>query len=78
MTSSEVPLTLGTVQYLSSLSAATLYRKIAAGTFPKPTKQGRRNVWDEAEMTRWLLDPEHYRAGHVPCREEVKIGPSRS
>ena len=61
MMRSEAPIYLDTVLHLSGLSGATLYRQVAAGAFPTPTKQGRRNVWDESAVARWLLNPEQYR-----------------
>jgi len=48
--------------YRSSLSPATMYRKVADGTFPKPEKKGHENIWSEAEFERWYFDPGHYRA----------------
>ena len=54
-------LTTKTIVYRSALSAATIYRKVADGTFPKPVRKGRDNLWDEAEFERWIADPEHYR-----------------
>ncbi|OWR00462.1 helix-turn-helix transcriptional regulator [Sphingopyxis witflariensis] len=44
------------------MSSATIYRKVAEGTFPKPEKKGRDNIWDEAEFEFWMADPGHYRA----------------
>lgn len=49
-----------TIVYRSALSAATIYRKVTDGTFPKPVRKGRNNLWDEAEFERWMADPEHY------------------
>jgi predicted DNA-binding transcriptional regulator AlpA len=35
------------------ISKATLYRMIAAGTFPKQRKLGHRSVWTEEDISRW-------------------------
>ena len=35
------------------VSKATLHRMIAAGTFPKPRKLGKRSVWIEEDITLW-------------------------
>jgi len=35
------------------VSKATLYRMIAAGTFPKQRKLGHRSVWAEGEISLW-------------------------
>ncbi|MBO9511686.1 AlpA family phage regulatory protein [Erythrobacter sp. A6_0] len=48
------------VQRLNSLSRASIYRGVAAGTFPKPiqlTPAGRRVAWREADVQAWLRDP---------------------
>jgi prophage regulatory protein len=48
------------VQRLNSLSRASIYRGIAAGTFPKPirlTPGGHRVGWREADVEAWLNDP---------------------
>ena len=36
------------------VSKPTLYRMIAAGTFPSPRKLGKRSVWIEEDITLWL------------------------
>jgi predicted DNA-binding transcriptional regulator AlpA len=37
-----------------SESDVTLWRRVKAGQFPKPVKNGRRNYWIEAEIDRHL------------------------
>lgn len=42
----------------TSLSQATIYRKIAAGLFPKPRPLGGSRVaWSEADIEAWKSDP---------------------
>ena len=53
------------VQRLNSLSRASIYRGVAAGTFPKPirlTPAGRRVAWREADVQTWLSDPLGWRS----------------
>ena len=53
------------VQRLNSLSRASIYRGIAAGTFPPPirlTPAGRRVGWREADIQVWLHDPLGWRS----------------
>jgi prophage regulatory protein len=53
------------VQRLNSLSRASIYRGIAAGTFPRPirlTPAGRRVGWREADIQAWLNDPLGWRS----------------
>jgi len=35
------------------VSKPTLYRMVAAGTFPKPRKLGKRSVWSDEDITLW-------------------------
>lgn len=43
------------VLYKTGLSQSEKYRRIAAGTFPKPLKLGARAVaWRESEIQRWI------------------------
>lgn len=52
------------VTHLTSLSRATIYRRIAAGAFPKPVNLGGRRVaFARDELDRWIADPRDYRAG---------------
>jgi prophage regulatory protein len=37
---------------------STIYQLIAAGRFPKPFKLGRRNVWRESSIARFLEEEE--------------------
>ena len=40
---------------LTSFSKATIYRKIADGTFPRPLKIGKSRVaWRESEIAAWI------------------------
>lgn len=42
----------------TSLSQATIYRRIAAGIFPKPRQLGGNRVaWREADIEAWKADP---------------------
>lgn len=46
------------VIHQTSLSQATIYRKIAAGLFPRPRQLGGSRVaWSEAEIEAWKADP---------------------
>lgn len=38
------------------VSKATVYRMIAAGRFPAPSKLGRRSVWSIEDIDQWLED----------------------
>jgi prophage regulatory protein len=43
------------VEEMTSLDITTIYRKIKAGTFPKPVRIGRRRVaWRELDIAAWL------------------------
>jgi predicted DNA-binding transcriptional regulator AlpA/predicted XRE-type DNA-binding protein len=47
------------VEKMTSLDITTIYRKMAAGTFPQPVKVGRRRVaWRTADIMRWQQDLE--------------------
>lgn len=47
-------LSIGEVTHQTSLSPATIYRRIADGSFPKSYPAGgRRVVWIEADIDRW-------------------------
>ncbi|HBM09967.1 AlpA family transcriptional regulator [Pseudomonas sp. Choline-3u-10] len=42
------------VKYYTSFSTSELYRRIAAGTFPKQIRLGPKSVaWDESEILAW-------------------------
>jgi prophage regulatory protein len=44
-----------TVQALTGLSEATIYRKVAAGLFPEPIRLGARCTrWRAGDVTAWL------------------------
>jgi prophage regulatory protein len=41
----------------SGLSRSEIYRRVAAGTFPRPVKLGERaSAWANTEVTQWLND----------------------
>ena len=43
------------VERITSLSKASIYRAMAAGSFPRPLKIGVRSVgWPEAEIRAWV------------------------
>lgn len=47
-------LSLLEVERITGLSHATIYRRIAAGSFPKPLNAGRRSAgWSRADVTAW-------------------------
>lgn len=49
------------VTHLTSLSRATIYRRVAGGTFPKPINLGGRRVaFSREELDRWMADPASY------------------
>ena len=35
------------------VSKPTLYRMVAAGTFPKPRRLGKRSVWPKEDIEQW-------------------------
>lgn len=42
----------------TGLSRSTLYRKISAGTFPKPVRISVNCTgWYESQVNRWIADP---------------------
>ncbi|KAI3598722.1 hypothetical protein D8I24_5668 [Cupriavidus necator H850] len=44
-------------------SSATLWRKVATGTFPKPVKLSKRvTAWAVEDLRLWIADPLNYRA----------------
>lgn len=45
------------VKTRSGLSRSEIYRRVGAGTFPKPIKLGERlTVWNSAEVSAWIAD----------------------
>jgi prophage regulatory protein len=49
---------------LNSLSRASIYRGVAAGTFPRPvrlTSAGRRVGWRSEDVQAWMDDPLSWR-----------------
>lgn len=60
-------LPLETVLDLTGLSRYTLYRKIAAGTFPNHIKFNRRCCrWRQSEIALWQRDPIGFKIGDLP------------
>ena len=50
-------LRLPAVMEMIGLKRATIYKRIAAGTFPAPVQIGPRAVaWDEAVLARWQAE----------------------
>jgi prophage regulatory protein len=48
-------LRLPAVQEVTGLSSATIYRKMAEGTFPRPKQIGKNSVgWFESALTAWM------------------------
>lgn len=48
-------LKLRDVVELTRMGKSTIYRKIAAGLFPKPVGRGGKSVrWRESDITRWM------------------------
>lgn len=48
---------LAQVKDYTSLSTSEIYRRIAAGTFPKQIRLGPKSVaWDESEVLAWCDD----------------------
>jgi prophage regulatory protein len=49
------------VTHITSLSRATIYRRVAAGTFPKPISLGGRRVaFAREDLDRWIANPMNY------------------
>lgn len=38
------------------LGCTSIYAGIAAGTFPRPIKSGKRSLWVESEVEKWIAD----------------------
>jgi prophage regulatory protein len=49
-----IPLTA--VLEKTSLSRPTIYRLIKKGKFPTPRKVGKKSVWEEEAIDRWIMD----------------------
>jgi prophage regulatory protein len=48
---------IAAVRNQTGLSAATIYRRVQAGTFPSPLKIGARaSAWVGAEIDQWIAD----------------------
>ena len=53
---SEMLLTFDQVSAKVALGRTSIYAGIAAGTFPKPVKSGKRSLWVESEVDQWIAD----------------------
>jgi len=63
MSNAERIIRLNTVLARTGLSRATIYRKIAEGTFPRNVKISIHGTgWHESEVNRWIANPARYRA----------------
>ena len=67
------------VTHLTSLSRATIYRRVAAGTFPKPINLGGRRVAiSRDDLERWVANPRSYSANSEQgCRMMCRLLPPR-
>lgn len=54
MTNEARLLTLTDVKSRVGISGATIYRKVADGTFPKPAKVGARSLWPSPKIDEWI------------------------
>ena len=54
--SNEVLLPRPEVERRVGLRCTSIYAGIAAGTFPKPIKSGKRSLWVESEVSQWIAD----------------------
>lgn len=62
MSTSEAIMSIRDVRQRTSLSTATIYRRVDAGTFPRKVPLGGRRVgWYESEVARFVADPVNYR-----------------
>lgn len=52
---------LDEVKYLTSLSRAAIYKRIALRTFPAQVKLGTTSVWLESEVIEWIRSKVHER-----------------
>ena len=55
------------VERRTALSSSEIYRRISAGTFPKPVKMGRRVAWVEEEI-------DHFVEATIATRDGAKGG----
>jgi prophage regulatory protein len=63
MDNAERIIRLKTVLARTGLSRATLYRKIADGTFPRQVPISVHGAgWHESAINRWIADPRSYRS----------------
>ncbi|WP_454887391.1 helix-turn-helix transcriptional regulator [Sphingomonas oryzagri] len=77
MSNAERIIRLNTVLARTGLSRATIYRKIAEGTFPRNVKISIHGTgWHESEVNRWIANPVRYRADNDDAsrREDADRG----
>lgn len=53
---SEILLQRYEVERRVGLGCTSIYAGIAAGTFPRPVKIGKRSLWVETEIDQWIAD----------------------
>lgn len=71
-------LRLNAVLDRTGLSRATLYRKIAAGTFPPQQKIAERCCgWRESEVNIWLRSPISFTVDDLSPRQDLANGTRR-
>lgn len=56
MNTNDKLLTFSDVQGKTRLSRKAIYGAIKAGAFPAPCKFGRRSLWRESEIDRWIAE----------------------
>jgi prophage regulatory protein len=68
------------IEKLTSLDITTIYRKMAAGTFPQPLRVGRRRVaWRTSDIVQWQQDLEvgtetlRWKTGRGGERRETEV-----
>lgn len=66
-------LSLHDVICLTTLAKATIYRRIAQGTFPKPVVLSRTKVaWSARDIAKWQSD-QRQGAGTGHCRDDLML-----
>lgn len=53
---SEVLIPFERVSAKAGIGRTAIYAGIAAGTFPKPVKVGKRSLWVESEIDTWIAE----------------------
>lgn len=63
-----------TVLARAGLSRSTIYRKIAAGTFPAQVRISLNGSgWRESDINRWIADPAGWRATNEPTTGRRRV-----